>query len=164
MTLKEHINIDLTEAVKNKDKEKALVLRSLNAAIKNAEISKRAKVFKANQNVIDLDRASALTDEEIIGVVSSQIKQRKDSVAEFEKGKRSDLAEKEKLQIEILLHYMPEQMTEEEIKKEAKAAIEKTGAKTVKDTGKAMAELMKKVRGKADGALVSKIIKEILGG
>lgn len=164
MTLKERISVDLTEAVKNKEKEKALVLRSLNAAIKNAEISKRTKIFKAEEKVEDLDKASALTDEEIVGVIYSQIKQRRDSVVEFEKGNRADLAAKEKEQIEILSRYMPEQMGEEEIKKEAREVIEKTGAKTAKDTGKVMAELMKKVKGKADGSLVSKIVKELLAG
>lgn len=164
MILKERISVDLAEAVKNKEKEKALVLRSLNAAIKNAEISKRTKIFKAEEKVEDLDKASALTDEEIIGVIYSQIKQRRDSVVEFEKGNRADLAAKEKEQIEILSRYMPEQMGEEEIKKEAREVIEKTGAKTAKDTGKVMAELMKKVKGKADGSLVSKIVKELLAG
>lgn len=162
MILKEHINTDLIESVKKKEKEKALVLRTLNAAIKNAEISKRTKLSKTAGGLEELGALSILTDEEVIGVISSQIKQRRDSIVEFEKGKRIDLVEKEKAEIKILIVYLSEQMTEEEIRKEAKAAIEKTSAKTARDTGKVMAELIKKVKGKADGSLVSKIVKELL--
>lgn len=172
MILKEHINTDLIDAVKKKEKEKALVLRSLNAAIKNAEIAKRLKLSKSVKNTDGinksffrfLEKESILSDEEVTDVILSQIKQRRDSIVEFEKGKRIDLVEKEKAEIKILIVYLSEQMSEEEIRKEAKAAIEKTSAKTARDTGKVMAELMKKVKGKADGVLVSKIVKELLAG
>lgn len=162
VNLKEHINEDLISAVKNKKKDKALVLRFLNAAIKNAEIAKRSKLSKTVNGLDELGVLSILTDDEVIGVISSQIKQRRDSIAEFEKGHRLDLAEKEKKESEILAHYMPEQMSEEEIKKIVADAIAKTGAKSVKEMGKVMGLVMGQTKGKADGTLVSKIVKELL--
>lgn len=161
MTLKERINQDLIIAVKSKDKVKALVLRSLNAAIKNAEIIKRTKLSKSAEET-NLGKASILSDEEAIGVISSQIKQRRDSVSEFEKGSRPDLVEKEKTEMAILLLYLPAQMSEDEVRKIVSEAIFKTGAKSVKEMGKVMAFLMPEVKGKADGAMVSGIAKELL--
>ena len=162
MNLKEHINQDLIEAIRGKEKEKTLVLRTLNAAIKNAEIVKRSKLSKTTSELEKLGALSVLTDEEVVGVIASQIKQRRDSVAEFEKGNRPDLVAKEKNEIEILFHYMPEQMSEEEVRKLVASAIAKTGAGNPKDMGKVMGALMKDVKGKADGTLVSKIVKEML--
>jgi len=160
--IKELISQDLVAAMRAKDKIKSLVLRTLNAAIKNAEIVKRSKLSKSGEMVQDLVSASALNDDEIIGVIGSQIKQRRDSIAEFEKGNRGDLVEKEKAEMQVLMEYMPSQMSEEEIKKLAEAAISKVGAKTAKEMGRVMAELMKDVKGKADGSLVSKVVKELL--
>lgn len=161
-SIKERINRDLITALKGKDKVKALVLRSLNAAIKNSEIVKRAKISKGAEEGQEAGASSSLNDEEIIGVIASQIKQRRDSIAEFEKGNRADLADKEKAELDILMQYMPAQMSEEEIREAVKSAIGKTGATSVKEMGKVMAELMKDVKGRADGTLVSKIVKESL--
>lgn len=162
MTLKEHINEDLISALKGREKDKALVLRTLNAAIKNAEIAKRSKLSKTANELEDLGVLSVLTDEEVMGVIVSQIKQRRDSIFEFEKGNRPELAEKEKKEIEILAHYMPEQMSEDEIKKIVTDAIAKTGAGSVKEMGKVMALVMGQTKGRADGAMVSRIVKESL--
>lgn len=160
--IKELIGQDLVAAMRAKDKIKSLVLRTLNAAIKNAEIAKRSKLSRSNEAVQDLAQASALNDDEIIGVIGSQIKQRRDSIAEFEKGNRGDLVEKEKAEMQILMAYMPVQMGEEEIKKIAADAIGKTGAGSVKEMGKVMALVMGRTKGKADGAAVSRIVKELL--
>lgn len=162
MALKERINQDLIVALKSGEKDRALVLRTLNAAIKNAEIVKRSKLAKTEESTEKLIAASALNDEEIIGVIASQIKQRRDSIIEFEKGARADLADNEKKQIEILSRYMPEQMSEEEIRKVVASAIGRVGATSAKDIGRVMGALMKEVKGKADGTLVSKIVKELL--
>lgn len=170
MTLKEHINEDLISAIKSREKDKALVLRFLNAAIKNAEIAKRSKLSKSVKNTDGIDKSffrflekeSILSDEEATDVVLSQIKQRRDSIAEFEKAKRIDLAEKEKTEIKILMAYLSEQMSEEEIKKAASEAVAKTGAKDTKDMGKVMGAIMKEVKGRADGTTVSRIVKELL--
>jgi hypothetical protein len=132
----------------------------------NKEKEKRYKVYQVNTNIAEkeLNDKSHLADEEIMEVISSEIKKRREAVLEFEKGKRQDLAEKEKKEMEILKSYLPEQMSEEEIRKLVKDIINMVGAKEQKDMGKVMAQLMPKVKGKADGSLVSGIVKELLSG
>lgn len=160
-SLKARISQDIIIAVKGREKEKSVVLRSLNSAIKNAEINKRAKLSKSGE-AVDLEKACILTDEEVIGVISSQIKQRKDSISEFEKAGRSELAEKEKSEMDILAFYLPEQLSEGEVRKIVSDAIAKTGAGSVKEMGRVMAAIMPLVKGKADGTMVSGIVKELL--
>ena len=109
-----------------------------------------------------MTKESALSDDEIIETISSEIKKRKEAAFEYEKGNRSELADKEKKEAEILKKYLPEQLSEEEIRKLVQDAIQKTGAKEQKDMGKVMGVLMPQVKGKADGGLVSKIVKELL--
>lgn len=160
-SLKVRISQDLITAVKGKDKVRSLVLRSLNSAIKNTEIIKRAKLSKSGE-AVDLEKASILSDEEVVGVISSQVKQRKDSISEFEKANRTDLVEKEKEEMAVLAIYLPEQMSEAEVRKIVSDAISKTGASSVKEMGRVMAFIMPQVKGKADGTMVSGIVKELL--
>jgi len=164
MILKTKIQEDLMEAVKKKAELESLVLRGLSAAILNKEKEKRYKLSKEKEELTEkeLEKDSQLTDEEVIEVISSEVKKRKESILEFEKGKREDLVEKEKKELEILQKYLPEQLSEEEIKKLAKEAIEKVGASDQKDMGRVMAELMPKIKGRAEGNVVSSIVKEIL--
>jgi uncharacterized protein YqeY len=165
MSLKEKIQQDLTKALKEKRDLELSVLRMLNAAITNKEKDKRYKKSKEKPELSEtaLEKEGQLTDEETTEVISGEVKKRKDALSLFEKGKRQDLAEKEKKEIEILKKYLPEQLSDDEIKKLAMEAVEKTGAREMKDMGRVMAELMPKLKGKADGSLVSQIIKELLG-
>ena len=156
--LKQKIQEDLKIAIHKKEKTELLVLRMTLASLHNQEIEKRSKIRKEGSP----EENGQLTDEEIIEVVSSEVKKRKEAVLEFKKGKREDLAGKEKREIEILQKYMPEQLSEEEIKKLVKEIIEKVGATEIKDMGKVMGQLMPKVKGKAGGSVVSKIVKELL--
>ncbi|MBI2625071.1 MAG: GatB/YqeY domain-containing protein [Candidatus Nealsonbacteria bacterium] len=162
--LKEEIQQDLKEALKAKRELEVSTLRLLNSAILNKEKEKRYLIAKANQGLKEEELAekSQLSEEETTDVVSSEIKKRKESVAGFEKGGRKDLVEKESKEIEILKKYQPEQLSEEEIIKLAKEAVEKLKAKEIKDMGKVMSELMPRVKGRADGGLVSKAVKELL--
>ena len=162
--LSEKIQQDLSKTVKKRDEFKISVLRLLMAAILNKEKEKRYKLSKEKPDLPEdkVAQESQLTEGEIIDVISSEVKKRKESVVEYEKGDRKDLAEKEKKEIEILQKYLPEQMSEEEIRKLVKEAIEKTGASNPKDMGKVMGALIPQVKGKADGSLVSKIVKESL--
>lgn len=164
MTLKQKIQEDLKTSLKERKELEVSVLRLLNSTIINKEKEKRYKISKEKPDLKEkeLEKESQLTDEEVIEVVSSEIKKRKEAILEFQKGKREDLVAKEKQELEILEKYLPEQLSEEEIKKLAKEAIEKTGAKEPKEMGKVMAELMPKLKGRADGSLVSKIVKELL--
>jgi hypothetical protein len=162
--LKEQILQNINAAVKEKKGVEVLVLRQLSAAILNKEKEKRFRISKEKPELSekDLEKESRLTDEETLEAVSYEAKKRKESIAEFEKGGRNDLVEKEKKELAILKTYLPEQLAEEEIKKLVKEAVEKTGAKEPKDMGKVMAELMPKTKGRADGNLVSKAVKESL--
>jgi len=155
MSLKEKIQKDLTEALKNKRELEVSVLRLLIAAILNKEKEKRYKL-KEEKDVL-------LSDEEITDVVSTEVKKRKEAASEYQKGGRQELADKEEKEAKILEKYLPDQLSEKDLEKLIKEAITKTGAKEQKDIGKVMAVLMPQTKGRADGGLVSKIVKESLG-
>jgi len=184
--LKQKIQADLTNAIKSGNEISRSTLRLLSAAILNKEKEKRYKIVKGKPDLTEkeLVKEASLTDEEVTEVISSEVKKRKESILEFKKGKREDLANKEKAEMEILQKYLPEQLSEEELKKLVKEAIVKIMGKEihpvksadkvggvppeaeqfnrVKDIGRVMAEIMPKVKGKADGSEVSRIVKEIL--
>jgi hypothetical protein len=160
--LKQRILSDTQASAKNKEEITLSVLRMLSAAILSKEKEKRYKLSKSVKEM-ELEEKSALTDEEIIETISSEAKKRKEAILAFEKGNRPELMEKEKKELEVLMKYMPEQIGEEELKKMVKDAIDKVGAKEIKDMGKVMAELMPKVKGKADGSEISRIAKELMG-
>lgn len=152
--LKKDIQDNLNKAVKENDELIRSTLRMLLAAISNKE---KEKKYKEKE-----EAEVELSEEEIINVVSSEAKKRKEAIAGFEKGDRQELAKKEKKELEVLKQYLPEQLSEEEIKKLVQQAIEKTKASEMKEMGRVMAELMPQIKGKADGNLVSQIVKEFL--
>ena len=152
--LKNQIQSDVTAALKQGDSEIAGVLRMLLASISSKEKEKRYAE--------KLEKEPELIDEEVISVVSSEIKKRKDAIALYEKGNRPELAAAEKKEVEILQKYLPEQLSFEELRKIIEEAIAKVGAKEMKDMGKVMADVSPKVKGKAEGGQVSAIVKELL--
>lgn len=152
--LKENIQNDSKNALKAKDEFLVGVLRLILAAVSSKEKDKKFKE-KAEGDV-------QLSDDEIISVISSEIKRRKDAVVLYQQGNRPELTEKEQKEIEILKKYLPEQLSEAELRKIIVEAISTTGAKEMKDMGKVMADLNPKIKGKADGGEVSKIVKELL--
>ena len=162
--MKQLIQENLKSALKEGDAVKTGTLRMLLAAIVNKEKEKRYKVSKAEPKLSEqeLQEKSELSAEEIQEVVSSEAKKRREAIEGFEKGGRTELAEKEKKEMAVLQSYLPEQLSEDEIRKFAKEAIGKVGAPNLKDMGKVMAELMPKLKGKADGAMVNKIVRELL--
>lgn len=162
MNLKEKINQDFKDAFRAKDELQLSTMRMLLAAIKNKEVEKRTRLSKS-EPIEKLEELSQLDDQEVIEVISSEIKKRKDAVAQYEQGGREELAAKEGKEIVVLSGYMPEQLGEGEIKKLVREAIKKVGAKNLQDFGKVMGALMPQVKGKTDGNLVSKIVKEELG-
>ena len=137
---------DLTSAMKNQDKETLSVLRMVKGAIQLEEINKKHE----------------LTDEEFIGVISKQIKTRKESILEFEKANRTDLIEQTTKEIEVLNRYMPEQLSEEEVLKIIDEAFDEVKPQAQSDMGKLMGYVNPKLKGKADMSFVSKTIKERL--
>lgn len=159
--LRDKIKADFKEAFKSREEIRLSVLKMVQSEIGNAEINKRAKLMKEGK-VENVETVAILNDEEVLQVVSREIKKRKDSVEMYEKAGRAELAEREKAEIAVLMAYMPEQLSEEKIRELAKDAVVKSGAKGEKEIGKVMAILMPQVKGKSDGALVNKIVRESL--
>lgn len=143
----DRITKDIVDAMKNKDTLKLSTLRLLKGAIDLEKINKK------------LD---TISDEDIVIIISKQIKTRKESIIEFEKGNRTDLIDQTKKEIEILSSYMPELLSEEEVTKIIDEAIVKVNASTIKDMGLVMKEVSAKLKGRADMSLVSSIIKNKL--
>ena len=160
--LKEQLQKELTEALKSGNQLKRLVLGTLMTAIKNKELAKRGQLSKQTSDPAELEQKSQLVDEEILEVIAGEVKKRKDSIEQFKAGGREDLAKKEKSEMEILAAYLPEQLSEEKIKNEIQLVIEELGAIGPKEMGKVIGAVMAKLKGRADGTLVSKIVKEIL--
>lgn len=146
MSLKEQIPNDIKNALRNKSTVELSVLRMLQSAIHNKEI----------------DNKEELSDKQVIEVVSSEVKKRRDAASEFEKVNRPDAAQKEKEEIEILLKYMPEQLSEDQIREEVAKAIEESMADGLKDLGKVMKIIMPRMKGKADGKLVNSMVRDLL--
>lgn len=144
--MKEELLQDLKEAMKNKDTLRKDTITMLRAAILQVE--------KDSQKV--------LNDDEICAIVAKEVKKRKESVKEYEDAGREDIADNLKKEIEILSKYLPEQLTEDEIRKMVEDAIVESGAASPRDIGKVMSILRPKTAGKADGKLVSDIVKERL--
>lgn len=149
MGLNERLTEDMKAAMKAGPAGKARLetIRFLRAAIKNAEI----------------DRQAPLTDDDILGIITKQVKQLKDSIAEFEKGGRQDLVEKAQAEAAILAVYLPAQMSEAEVRDLVRQVIAETGAQGPKDMGKVMGPLVARTKGRADGKMVQQIVKELLG-
>jgi len=149
MTLKEKISSDLKDAMRSGDTLRRDTLRLIDSAVKNTEIEKKK-------------RETGLSDEEVMEVFARAVKQRQDSIRQFEEGGRSDLAEKEKLELDILMPYLPAQLSKEAIVAVVAEVITQTGATGVNDLGKVMGQAMAKMKGEADGNVVREIAKELL--
>lgn len=144
--LLERIEADLKDALKRSDRLKVSVLRMIKASIKNKEIEK----------------GSPLSDEEIISVLTSLSKQRRESIEEFRRAGREELVEKETAELSVLQSYMPEQLSEEELNDIINSAIQESGATSVRDIGKVMKIVMPRVKGRADGKVVNQKVRAIL--
>lgn len=149
--LQEQIQQDIKEALKAGDSLRRSVLGMLNAAIKNKEIENRGK-----------GKSEELSDEDIIAIIGTEVKKRKEASEQFKNGGREDLAQKELDEASILGKYLPEQLSEEEVTAEVSKIIEEVGAQGIQDLGKVMGPVMQKLKGKADGSLVNRIVKEQL--
>ncbi|MBT2636493.1 MULTISPECIES: GatB/YqeY domain-containing protein [unclassified Bacillus (in: firmicutes)] len=147
MSLLERLNNDMKQAMKNKEKDRLTTIRMVKASLQNEAIK-----FGKQE----------LSEEEELTVLSREVKQRKDSLQEFEKAGRQDLVEKIQTELKHVEIYMPQQLSEEEVTTIVKEAIAETGAASKADMGRVMAVLMPKVKGKADGSLVNKLVQQHL--
>lgn len=147
MTLKDRLTDDLKEAMKNKEQVRKSVVTLIRAGIKQCEVDNRQE----------------LTDEDIISLISKQLKQRKDALVDFEKANRTDLIEQTNQEIAILENYLPEQLDDVELKEIITKVVEEVGATSMKDMGKVMAKTISLVQGRADGKRINAMVKQILG-
>lgn len=146
MTLKEKLMQDLKDAMKNRDAIKKDTVQMVRAAVLQ----------------IEKDKKIVLDDEEVIEVIAKELKKRKDSLPDYEKSGRQDLIDKLYEEMKVLEAYLPQQLTLEELEVIVKEVISSTGAENIKDMGKIMAEVMPKVKGRADGKSINEIAKRYL--
>lgn len=148
MTLKERIQEDMKAAMRAKDQARLSAVRLLLAALKQKEVDERIE----------------LADADVLGIIEKMVKQRRESIAQYEKAARQDLADQEKFEIGVLQAYLPQQMGEAEIAQAIGAAVAESGASGVKDMGKVMALLKPRLAGRADMGKVSALVRSKLGG
>ena len=144
--LKEKIQKDLKEAMKSKNEVRVRTLRMVIAAIKNFEVEKMKDA----------------TDEEVLQVIQKEAKKRREAIEEYEKAGREDLVKSEKEELEVLMEYLPKQLSEDEIRSIALEVVKEVGASSLKDLGKVMKVIMPRVKGRTDGKVVNRIVREIL--
>jgi len=145
--IKEKLNNDLKQAIKERDKPKCLTIRLLLAAIQNAEIAKRAP----------------LSENDLLGIITKEVRQHKESIDAFKHGGRQDLVEKEEAELAIIQKYLPEQISRNGIIAAARQVIDEVGASGPQDKGRVMSQLMPKLKGKADGREINAVVTELLG-
>ncbi|SDW38382.1 GatB/YqeY domain-containing protein [Tepidimicrobium xylanilyticum] len=146
MSLKEKLMEDLKTSMKNKNTVRKNAITMIRAAIKQVEV----------------DRRIELNDEEILEIISKQVKEKKNALEDFKKGQRQDLVDLTEQEIEILLEYLPKQLTDEELKEIVVETINEVKAKDIKDMGKIMKSIMPKIKGRADGSRVNEVVRQVL--
>ncbi|MEY8304120.1 GatB/YqeY domain-containing protein [Anaerosalibacter bizertensis] len=146
MSLKNSLMEDLKTSMKNKDTLRKNTITMVRAGIKQKEVDERRE----------------LDDEDIMDIIAKQLKEKRNAIKEFDRGGRQDLVEQTEKEMEILLKYLPEQLTEEEVEEIVKAVIEEVDAKFMKDMGIIMKNVMPKIKGRADGSVVNKVAKKYL--
>lgn len=146
MSLKQQLMDDLKSSMKNKDTIRKNTITLIRAAIKQKEVDERTE----------------LSDEDILSIISKQLKERRDSLKEFEKANRDDLVNNTSMEIDILLEYLPKQLTDEEVESLVSEAIDELKVTSLKDIGIIMKTVMPKVKGRADGNMVNKAVKKLL--
>lgn len=190
MSLRQQLADDLKESMRNREAVRRTVIRNIMTSITEAEQRKRIDLVDealakhnverprhamtpqekgAYEQTVDgilqsenIEERSQLDDQEVLGIIQKLVKQRQDSIAEAEKAGREDIAASEYEELAILEDYLPQQLTREEIETEVQAVIEETGASGMRDMGRVMGPLMEKLKGRADGKLVSQVVRERL--
>ena len=160
--LKEKLQKELNDALKTGDQLKRSVLSLLLTAIKNRELAKRQQLSKTITEIAELEKQSQATDNEVLEVIASEAKKRREAIEQFKAGGREELARKEKSEMDILAAYLPEQASEEEIRTEVQKTIAELNAQGLKDMSRVIGAVMVKLKGKAEGETVSKITRELL--
>jgi len=149
MTMEERLSDDLKDAIRSGDEVRKLAIRAVKTAIAEAKVSGV--------------EAHTLTDQDVLNIITKQVKQRRDSAAEFAKGGRPDLVAEEEAEIAVLEVYLPQQLDEAAIRERARAVIAELGATDMKDFGPVMKRLTAELHGVADGQVVNRVVRELLG-
>jgi uncharacterized protein YqeY len=150
MTLEERLDADLKDAMRSGDTTRKLAIRSAKTAITEAKVAGT--------------EARTLTDAEVLAIITKQVKQRRDSIIEYTKGNRPDLAAQEEAEIAVLEVYLPKQLSEAEIRGRAQTVIAELGVTDMKGFGPVMKRLSADLRGIADGQIINRVVRELLGG
>jgi uncharacterized protein YqeY len=171
MSLQDRLAQDLKDAMRARDETRKATIRLLRSAINAAEIEKRTTYIESQQALnVDIERLEltdeqfALTDEEVLDVLQKQAKQRRDSIAEFEKAGRDDLVEGEQAELSIIEGYLPRQMTRDEVEAATRRAAAELGVSDMSGMGPLMKHLMAELKGRADGRMVNQVVREVLSG
>lgn len=187
MSIKDQLQADLKTAMLNKQELRRDVIRFTQASMKNAELAKQQKLVKErshlwqtgkvdengnpvideairDQQLAEIAKLVPLTDEELLSALTTEVKRRRETIADAEKAGRADLIEREQAELDVVLGYLPKQMSREEVVVAAQKAVAEVGAKGPQDTGKVMGKLMPQLKGKADGKMISEVVKELLTG
>jgi uncharacterized protein YqeY len=150
MTLEERLDADLKDAMKSNDTTRKLAIRAVKTAITEAKVSGT--------------EAKTVNDADVLAIITKQVKQRRDSIIEYNKGGRPDLAAQEQAEIAVLEVYLPQQLSEAEIRERAQAVITELGVTDMKGFGSVMKRLSADLRGIADGQIINRVVRELLGG
>ena len=150
MTLEERLDADLKDAMRSGDTTRKLAIRAVKTAITEAKVSGT--------------EAKTLSDADVLAIITKQVKQRRDSIIEYTKGGRPDLAAQEEAEIAVLEVYLPRQLSEAEIRERAQAVIAELGVTDMKGFGPVMKRLSADLRGIADGQIINRVVRELLGG
>ena len=148
MTLEERLSNDLKDAMRSGDETRKLAIRAVKAAITQAKVAGTA--------------ARELTEQEVLGIIAKQVKQRRESIEEFTKGRRFDLVAQEQAEIEVLETYLPRQLSEDEIRERARAVIAELGVSDMKGLGPVMKRLSADLKGIADGGTINRVVRDLL--
>jgi uncharacterized protein YqeY len=150
MTLEERLDADLKDAMKSNDTTRKLAIRAVKTAITEAKVAGT--------------EVKTVTDADVLAIITKQVKQRRDSIIEYNKGGRPDLAAQEQAEIAVLEVYLPQQLSEAEIRERAQAVIAELGVTDMKGFGSVMKRLSADLRGIADGQIINRVVRELLGG
>jgi len=187
MSVKDQLQADLKTAMLNKQELRRDVIRFTQAALKNAELAKQQKLVKErsrlwqtgkvdengnpivdeaerDKQLAEIAKLVPLTDEEQLSVLTTEVKRRRETIADAEKAARADLIAREQAELDVVLGYLPKQLSREEVVAAAQKVVAEVGAKGPQDTGKVMGKLMPQLKGKADGKMISEVVKELLAG
>jgi uncharacterized protein YqeY len=187
MSLKDQLQADLKTAMLNKQELRRDVIRFTQAAMKNAELAKQQKLVKErshlwqtgkvdesgnpivdeaerDKQLAEIAKLVPLTDDEQLTVLTTEVKRRRETIADAEKANRPEIVAREQAELEVVLGYLPKQMSRAEVTTIAQQVVAEVGAKGPQDTGKVMGKLMPQLKGKADGKMISEVVKELLAG